>query len=71
MTLGSLKTGFESAVAPCKDWLRGRDLNPGPQGYEPCELPDCSTPRQPIEVLFIPCTLSRVKVGKGNVITVP
>jgi integrase len=29
-----------------KDWLRGRDLNPGPQGYEPCELPDCSTPRQ-------------------------
>src|SRR5512144_1905669 len=24
-------------------WLRGRDLNPGPQGYEPCELPDCST----------------------------
>jgi hypothetical protein len=29
-----------------KRWLRGRDLNPGPQGYEPCELPDCSTPRQ-------------------------
>jgi hypothetical protein len=29
-----------------KGWLRGRDLNPGPQGYEPCELPDCSTPRQ-------------------------
>src|SRR5437870_11001211 len=26
---------------PCKIWLRGRDLNPGPQGYEPCELPDC------------------------------
>src|SRR6266576_6318967 len=20
-----------------KLWLRGRDLNPGPQGYEPCE----------------------------------
>src|SRR5918995_192404 len=28
-----------------KNWLRGRDLNPGPQGYEPCELPGCSTPR--------------------------
>ncbi len=27
------------------DWLRGRDLNPRPLGYEPNELPDCSTPR--------------------------
>ncbi len=25
---------------------RGRDLNPRPPGYEPGELPDCSTPRQ-------------------------
>ncbi len=29
-----------------KGWLRGRDLNPRPLGYEPNELPDCSTPRQ-------------------------
>jgi hypothetical protein len=29
-----------------KVWLRGRDLNPRPLGYEPNELPDCSTPRQ-------------------------
>src|SRR5437016_6835196 len=29
-----------------RDWLRGRDLNPRPLGYEPNELPDCSTPRQ-------------------------
>src|SRR5262245_17262138 len=28
-----------------KMWLRGRDLNPRPLGYEPNELPDCSTPR--------------------------
>src|SRR3981189_883167 len=28
-----------------KEWLRGRDLNPRPLGYEPNELPDCSTPR--------------------------
>jgi hypothetical protein len=28
-------------------WLRGRDLNPRPLGYEPNELPDCSTPRHP------------------------
>ena len=27
------------------NWLRGRDLNPRPLGYEPNELPDCSTPR--------------------------
>jgi hypothetical protein len=27
--------------------LRGRDLNPRPLGYEPNELPDCSTPRHP------------------------
>jgi hypothetical protein len=25
-------------------WLRGRDLNPRPSGYEPDELPGCSTP---------------------------
>ena len=25
--------------------LRGGDLNPRPLGYEPNELPDCSTPR--------------------------
>jgi hypothetical protein len=26
-------------------WWRGMDLNHGPSGYEPDELPDCSTPR--------------------------
>jgi hypothetical protein len=26
--------------------LRGQDLNLRPSGYEPDELPDCSTPRQ-------------------------
>ena len=27
-----------------KFWLRGVDLNHRPLGYEPNELPDCSTP---------------------------
>src|SRR5579862_9724411 len=28
------------------DWLRGVDLNHRPLGYEPNELPDCSTPQK-------------------------
>ena len=33
-----------------KIWLRGRDLNPRPSGYEPDELPGCSTPH--LEINF-------------------
>jgi hypothetical protein len=37
---------LDEARNPEESWLRGRDLNPRPLGYEPNELPDCSTPRQ-------------------------
>jgi hypothetical protein len=49
LAAAALKKGkaARKATSPCKYlWLRGRDLNPRPLGYEPNELPDCSTPRQ-------------------------
>ena len=39
-TLGA--TPHVSAI-PHKHWVQGLDLNQGPSGYEPDELPDCST----------------------------
>jgi hypothetical protein len=45
----SKKFAAENSGRPSKSfvkeiWLRGRDLNPRPSGYEPDELPGCSTP---------------------------
>ncbi len=34
------------------EW-RGEDLNLRPSGYEPDELPDCSTPRQRCEPVLV------------------
>jgi hypothetical protein len=51
--ISDLKFEIQKPISDCKSkilnqrsWLRGRDLNPRPLGYEPNELPDCSTPRQ-------------------------
>lgn len=46
--------------------LRGLDLNQRPPGYEPDELPDCSTPRCGITVSYY----SRLKESVSRVIRV-
>ena len=40
---GGLACNLVGALS--KGWLRGVDLNHRPLGYEPNELPDCSTPQ--------------------------
>ena len=41
---GLIASGWRVSFG-CGNWLRGVDLNHRPLGYEPNELPDCSTPR--------------------------
>ncbi len=43
-------------------WLRGPDLNQRPSGYEPDELPGCSTPRSTMTGLYISKTI--IATGK-------
>lgn len=38
--------GAIASAGAFRMWLRELDLNQRPSGYEPDELPDCSTPRQ-------------------------
>ena len=46
-----------------RPWLRGLDLNQRPLGYEPNELPDCSTPRK----YYNGCLLKRTTTSFRNV----
>ena len=44
---------WERRIHVRKNWLRGLDLNQRPSGYEPDELPDCSTPHVENKFLLI------------------
>ncbi len=70
----NLKNEGTLAGARVLRWWRGQDLNLRPSGYEPDELPDCSTPRRSVvhDATDITCRYQpTVTVDVTNDITVP
>ena len=51
MKKGQIRVFCPFSAPRFRKWLRGRDLNPRPLGYEPNELPDCSTPRNRLMII--------------------
>ena len=55
---------FMGLLITYESWLRGEDLNLRPLGYEPNELPDCSTPRH--DERIIRAAFQRVKQSQTS-----
>src|SRR5437773_10086472 len=65
--LWNVSVGSTESHPTEENWLRGLDLNQRPSGYEPDELPGCSTPRDNYGEMMRGSKLKAdLKTGKPN-----